>query len=193
MSDKAILEGVTSYLIARLAEWNSDNCKAMPDGRPDPTMADEFASVHITQVQSVNTHDHRELEELWGFGVTLTKRISAVPYDRLSNSIYLQQLTGFSPIMTRIKLTLHNKYSLTQTLNTKLETTDTEINDLVEARCFSSPAVFINRSAKLRFHDDEWFHGYREGKIFKEGYVGVSMMLNFGNLRLMTALKPDTC
>jgi len=197
MSDIAVLSGVTEYIHDRLPDdWNTDNCKAMPDGQPDPMMGDRFASVFIREVQSRLNTDDGYHEEIWGVSITITERLKAVPYDRISPSIYLTNLTGIAAVAERTLYAIQNRWSVIQWLNSRLELNDLVLNTFVDHQIFMHPLVLLNRSPKLEFREEEWFHGTHgvsPPRDTRDGLTGVSLTLNFGNLLKQTVLADDIC
>jgi hypothetical protein len=192
MSDIAILTAVPETLRANLPDWTSDNCKAMPDGRPDPVMGNMFCAVHITERQTVIHVDHGVHRELWGIGITVTKRIEAVPYDRVNTSIYLTHVSGISPVMNRIIYEIHNRWKVVNSINAAIPD-DGMLN--VTAQSFISPLLLLNRNPKLTFEDEPWFHGTHGGlsRDAQDGHVGVSMTAYFGTMIKETILNTETC
>lgn len=194
MSDVAILNGAREWLVTNFTEWENDNCKPMPDGQPDPVAKNDFAAVHITESQARQSDDGI-MEEVWGFGVTVTKRIEAIPYDKITDSIYLIHLTGLAPTMDRIKYSMQSSWKLTNLINSKIVTTDDQLNTFVSSQKFVEPARLVNRNPKMFFETENWWHG-THGKPERnpqDGFVGVRMTLNFGNLIKQTKFVPEVC
>jgi hypothetical protein len=195
MSDIAILKAIPEYLIDKFTYWNEDNCKAMPDEQPDPMMGDVFASVYITEIQGRPKSNDGVLEERWGFGVTVTKRISAVPYDRITPAIYIKEYNGISFYVNPIKYALNNRWSVTTAINDNIPMIP-EVSDFVTDERFLSPAYCLNGMPRIRFAEETWFHGTHsvyEPRDSRDGYTGVYMSLTFGNLMKYTKLAEDTC
>ena len=198
MSDIAILTAVPEVLITTqggiggFGDWNDNNCKAMPNGRPDPAMQSIFAAVHITERQTVIKVDDGIHEELWGIGVTITKRIEAVPYDRITGSIYLTQLSGLSPVMQRVVYEIHNRWKVINAINAAIPF-DPDLH--VDAQSFRTPLLLINRTPKISFEAEEWFHGTHShiSRDAQDGFVGVSMTAYFGKMLKQTILTPEVC
>jgi len=193
MSEIAILTAVPTYLIDKLTDWTVDNCKAMPDGQPIPVAPNIFCAVHITEIQSKQESQGTH-EEIWGFGITITKRITTVPYDRITPSIYLTQLSGISSLMERTKYALHNRWSLIQSINANIPN-DPQLDEFVYVQTFSTPAMLLNRTPKLTFQEEDWFHGTHgtPERDNRDGYVGVTLTASFGNMLKITKLQEDTC
>ena len=85
MSEAIVLNTIATKL-RELDIWDSNNCMARFDERPDPVMGDRFCSVHMVEHQTRSQTDGGQTEELLGFGITITKRITAVPGDKISES-----------------------------------------------------------------------------------------------------------
>lgn len=194
--DRAILRGVQNYIRNNFEHWNKDNCKAMPDGRPDPMMGRTFCSIHITEAQGA-TDDQGILREVYGFGVTVTKRIEAVPYDRITDSIYLSHMDGISSLVDQINYSISNRYEVANAIASELPTaySDPELFKFVECFTIPNPPILVSRNPRLRFRDEEWFHGSHDKPLRdqKDGHVGVSFTLNYGKLTLLINQTEGNC
>ena len=195
MSDHHVLPGVQTTLLAALSEWNTDNCKPMPDGQPEPISASQFAAIHVLNVQGAQKDDGIH-EEIWSFSITVSKRIKAVPYDRINTSVYLTHLSGISPIMKRIKYALNNRWSLVRNINALIDAeNDPDLVDLIDIEGFIHPALVINQTPKMSFRNEEWFHGTHRNpdRDAIDGVVGISMSLDFGQLLKQTHQPDEVC
>ena len=195
MSDFQILPGVQARMIAVLPEWNEENCKPMPDGQPEPLSAKQFAAIHILNLQGTQKDDGIH-EEIWSFSVTVSKRIEAIPYDRINQSVFLKHLTGISPIMERVKYALHNRWGLVESINNLIDIADDPVlANLIDIQRFIRPALVINRTPKMTFRNEEWFHGTHRNpdRNILDGFVGVSMTLDFGQLIKQTGQPDESC
>ena len=194
MSDVAILTAIPEILIDSFDEWTINNCKAMPDERPDPVANELFASVYISEIQNNLLQNDAEMQELWSFAITVTKRIHAVPYDRLMPSVYLEQIKGLYPAINRITNAINNRYSVINRINAKIPK-DPQLNNLVLSEAFVTPVYALNRTPKVTLRNEEWFHGSHgtPARDRNDGHVGMSMTVFFGNLIKQTTLVPETC
>lgn len=196
MSHAAILTAIPKYLIARLDDWNVDNCKAMVDGQPEAIMGTLFASVHIEQMQTILKTTDGLHEELWTVSVTVTKKIEAVPSKQIPDSIYLKHLEGIAPIVSRIKHALHNRWTVTTAVNAEFTASpDEELDQFITERCFISPMYCITVSPKPKMQNEEWFHGHHGLPLRDrhDGPVGLSMSLTFGHFKFQAKLANDDC
>lgn len=106
--------------------YSEATCDIMPGGEPDPAMGDWFASVH--ELASRSTNDNC-LMEYFGFGVTLTRRISGVPYSRigdrrLASNLARQQGPQGQPSLNarceQLKNFLHMNWGVLQDANNNI-------------------------------------------------------------------------
>lgn len=190
--DYAVLKGTRDYLIANLEIWNSDNCKAMPDEKPDPVMGNEFASVHMINSQG-GGRDSGMLDDFYEFAVTVTKRIEAIPYDQVSPEIYLKNLSGIEPLITQITYAIWNRWEVINAMNAAI-VPDPQLEQFIENYKFIGPPKKSNRTGKLRFVDEDHFHGDRiSDRTRFDGHVGVMLTVYFGGVILQAPQIPGTC
>jgi len=195
MTDALILETVTSF-IQELTEWTVDNCKPKHDGRPDPIMGDFFCAVHMNEYQTRSKIVSGELEEIWGFAVTVTKRLSAVPIDRVTDSIYLNNVRGISTLINKIIIKLDSsKDRFLNTINDAYEYTDEDIADLLRSYQFMTPYRFMYRSPKPVLNDEEWTHGTHgdPSRDNRDGLNTMSMTAFFGGLTTQVLYAEEEC
>jgi hypothetical protein len=188
--DYAILKGISSYLIGEFDEWNARNCKGMPDEQPDPVMGDIFAAVHVVNSQGTS-RDSGLLDDVFDFAVTVTKRIEAIPYDKITDQVYIKQLMGIEPIVTRITYAIWNRWEPINAINAQI-VADPQLEKYVGSRRFIAPCKKSNRTGKLRFHDEDFLHGNKT-RNRDQGFVAVSLSVYFGNLILQTVQTEGTC
>ena len=194
--DRAILTGVVKYLRENLSIWNATNCMAMADGRPNPMMGKEFCSVHVSEMQGT-TDDQGLLREVWGFGVTVTKRIEAVPYDKIPQSIYLEETRGISKLINQILYAINNRWEVARCIEAELPTAETcpEIFKFINCIRVMNPPLLSNRNPKFRYRDEEWMHGShtKPTRNGLDGHVGISFTLNFGRLNIQIQQTEGNC
>ena len=201
MSQIAILKAVPAYLIERMGfDWKTSNCRAMPDGQPDPTMGELFCSVHSPSWRPDTRKTDGILEERWGFSCTITQRISAVPYDRLMQ-VYLTELTELLPAAQRLEFTLKNRYALMQKCNENLTNNptkvDLELAKVLSDEKFMTPFQLLPGTGLITFHTEQWFHGTHganDARDSRDGYTGASITYAFGEaLKLSLPVEPEIC
>ena len=197
MIDKAILTAVPAHLIEYIGALNSNNCQATPDERPIPVSGDIFVSVYIQEVQGRQEPDDHWFEQFWGFGVTISKKRSAVSDRNVVESIYLQEMTGISDLATKIQFALVHRYEIMNDINTLLNTyydADEEIEQFVQHWAFINPPHLLNRQTRPLFRNEEWFHGDTSPpRNSLDGSVGLSLGLNFSGMRLSAKLDEEMC
>ena len=186
MSDRAILRGTESYLRSTLAEWNANNCQARPDDRPVAMSGKEFCAISIRECQTEGTDVDKT--ETWGFSITVSKRLSAVPDKKIADSVYLLQTSGLSELMNRIGIVIHNQWGFISSLNTELAN-DSLPTGFVLTEKFTSLAQIVFRSPQVDYRDEDWFHGtHTPVRTEEDGHVGISLTLEFGRLLKQTRL-----
>ena len=195
--DQAILRGLENYIRANLSEWNKDNCQATPDARPAPIICNQFCSLHITESQGT-TDDQGLLEEVWGFGVTVTKRIEAVPHDKIVDTIYLQQSTGIARLVRQLKYAINNRGEVQEAINDELQKVlecDIELQQFICSARLIRPPIWTNRNAKFIFRDEVWMRGSHSQptRDRHDGHVAISYTLNFGRLNFQLSQTEGTC
>lgn len=103
--------------------YNASTCEIMADGHPIPSMGDWFVAVH--ELASRSNADNC-LNELFGFGVTVTRRISGVPFDRIGNKVMAANLArqpgpqgqpSFNARCEQLKNFLHMNWGVLQDAN----------------------------------------------------------------------------
>lgn len=195
MSDIAILNGLSTYLIDKIPEdWTEDNCKGMPDGRPDPVSGDIFCSIHMGTSQGRIEHTDRSFEEVWGVDITITKRIKAIPQDRINTKVYLTHLTGLAPKMTRVKFAITNRWSAVQAINAAFPS-DPVLDRFLDSIQAITPLQAMTRRPTVEFRNEEWFHGTHSGvgPTPRDGWVGISLTQTFGNMIIRADQAADDC
>lgn len=195
--DEAILRGVVKHIHQCFPDqWNEKNCKAMIDGRPDPISGIEFCSVHITEFQGA-TDDQGLLREVWGFGVTISKRNKAVPFDRLNEAIYLEDKSGLARLSNRIKFAINNRYEVSNSIQSCIPTEedDPKLYQFIECLSIRNPPLLSSRTPKVRERDEEWWHGSHSlpQRNKSDGHVGLSLTLNFGSLNILIKQTEGNC
>jgi len=196
MSDKHVLEGVATHLRSKLSSiYDANNCKAMADGQPDPLTNDIFAAIHTLNIQGKRQHDIAH-EELWSFSVTISKKINAVPIDRVAQSVFLKLFadSGLAEVVEYTKFAIQGSYKLIQEINNQVDIVGTEPISLVESIGYIQVPQLLNRTPKPAFRNEEWFHGsHSPDRDVLDGFVGLSLTLDFGDILKITKIKQDVC
>lgn len=192
MSDSAILTIVPQKLIEAFPnDWNDSNCKGMPNKMPDPAMGDQFCSVYISGI-SGNKTDDGVVEETHQFSVTVTKRLNATPFDRISELSYLGSIREIEPLVERIKARIANRWDITKAINDYmlnwLQTTEYMMDHWTDIG-YDSPPKLLTRNPQLQFFTEEDLHGTHgtPKRTVRDGKVAVGLTLTFGNM-IRTAL-----
>ena len=168
----------------------------MTDGQPDPTAANIFAAAHILNVQGrrQNSDTH---EELWSFSVTISKRIKAIPIDRVNQSVYLSLYadSGLAEVVDVVKYSIQNSWNLITRINNQVNIVGNEPTLIIQSIQYTQTPQLLNRTPKPAFRNEEWFHGSHNNpeRDGLDGFVGLSLTLDFGDLLKLTCINNETC
>jgi hypothetical protein len=180
MSEIAILRGTEQHLRNVLDEWNTTNCQARPTGNPVAMSGDAFCAIHMREHQ-VYASDNN-LEDLWGFTCTVTKRIRTNPDKILTDSVYLNTASGLAYYLDRIITVLHNRWDFINVLTSNLD--DSLLpTGYTNGQSFATPCKLVYRDT-LKYRDEDWFMGSdSEARDDLSGHIAMSASLEFGNIR----------
>lgn len=167
-------------------------CEIMDDGRPPPRCGDWFVSVHGGRSKP-GPANSRNLDELFGFSVTLTMRVT-VPLDRVGDQqiarnlalVPLGQRQGFNHKLEQLRDFLHMNWRIT----VKTGQTPNSANDNLTAWAtgtvygFVEPARFVSGVVTPKLVGGEWFDAEPEAEE-----VGLVAELMFDGAR---RVQPQT-
>lgn len=200
MSAYAILKGLETHIRNNISTWDETNCKAMPDGKPDPIAGDLFCACHMIRSRTYRQDDagdidRRRLAEDYSFGVTVTKKIEAIPYDSVTETVYLTQISGLDLETEKIKYLIHASWQFTREVNNLLACDDADVNNLVYSWAFYRPPLLANPEAVPRFRNEQWFFGTHgdPSRNAQDGSSGISLTLEFGRFERETILINQDC
>ncbi len=152
-------------------------------GQPPPRMGDWFASIH--QLDS-NSDMLNALNEYFGFALTLTRRVSGVPIDRLGDQLLVQQTvrtlakeTGFNAKAEQLRSFLHMNWEVLGNANRILLALEP---GAYQVYGFSEPAHFVGMPIP-HLVGGEWFTADPN-----EGAVGLVSELRFEGARRLQAI-----
>ena len=200
-AEQAVLESVASTLIAEFDSFTANNCKVTPDELPHPVSGTTFVSIYGLNFSGKPQWGGQMVEEFMEFGVTISKKLHAAPYDRVMyNEVFNESVDadnisfGLSQMLEMVKFRISNRWDVCNTAVSNLSTGGKEIEDLVISTKILQPPQLVNKTAKIRFHDEQWFHGKRTPDLDprEEGAVGISGTHYFGNVLLQTKLAEET-
>lgn len=187
----ALLYAVRDSIRAAGMNYDSRSCEVMDDGRPPPRCGNFFVAVHSGR-SSPGGANERNLDELFGFSVTLTMRVT-VPLDRLGDQqiarnielVPLGQRQGFNHKVEQLRGFLHSNWRITVLTGQ----TPNSANDNLSAWATGTVYGFV-LPAKYRGEDipklvgGEWFAAAPDAKD-----MGVVTELRFDGAR---RLQPQT-
>lgn len=179
----ALLYSVRDGIRAAGMGYDAASCEIMDDGRPPPRCGNYFASVHDGMMTSDRDN---QLNELYGFSVTLTMRIT-VPLDRAGDQLIALNVTrvplaerkGFYAKVDRLRAKLHMNWGFVVLTGQ----TPNSANDNMlawgsgEMYGFVEPMRFLSlESPKLV--GGPWFDAEQDAQDF-----GVKATMTFGRCR----------
>jgi hypothetical protein len=187
MSEHFILTAIESRLQS-FAKFDTNNCGVMFDERPPPVVPNYFASIHFTEITPQPFIGG--LMSQIKVGVTVTKRIQAVSYDRITSQVVYRELNGLFQLTSFIRSALHNSWEITNNANTLLGSfftanVDPEHEALISTAGFTNVLLWNKTDFKPEIRNEEWFHGTfmnRERGRDQPGNVGLSLTVEFGNI-----------
>lgn len=187
MSEHFILTAIESRL-QTFSKFDTTNCGVMFDERPPPVVPNYFASIHFTEITPQPFIGG--LMSQIKVGVTVTKRIQAVGYDRITSQVVYRELNGLFQLTNFIRSALHNNWEVTNSANTLLSgffagNVDPEHEALISTAGFTNVLLWNKTDYKPEIRNEEWFHGTfmnRERGRDQPGNVGLSLTVEFGNI-----------
>ena len=188
----ALLYAVRDAIRAAGFKYDVASCELMDDGRPTPRSGNYFAAVHSGRSRP-GPANSRNLDELFGFSVTLTMRVT-VPLDRVGDQqiarnielVPLAQRQGFNAKLEQLRGFLHMNWRIT----VKTGQTPRSANDNLAAWAtgtvygFVEPARCISGIEIPKLVGGEWFASEPEAEE-----VGITAELRFDGARRM---QPQT-
>ena len=187
----ALLYSVRDGIRAASMNYGVAECEIMDDGRPPPRCGNFFVAVHGGK-SSPGPANSRNLDELFGFSVTLTMRVT-VPLDRLGDQqiarnierIPLGYRQGFNAKAEQLRDFLHMNWRITVLTGQ----TPNSANDNIIAWAtgtvygFVEPARFMGMELP-RLVGGEWFAAEPESED-----MGIVTELRFDRAK---RLQPQT-
>lgn len=136
MSLAALLVGVRDELRSVLGIQDA-LIGIQEDGQPPPGIgAALYISIHpLGWRPTTNREIIQGLDESYSIGVTITKRISAIPEDRKDEEVFLKSLVGFEKLSRRIMVALHQNWDVIERANNFIiaqKTDDLEVDPIME-------------------------------------------------------------
>lgn len=162
-------------------------CEIMDDGRPPPRCGNVFVSIHGGRSRA-GPSNQRNLDELFGFSLTLTMRVT-VPLDKVGREqiarnlalVPLAQRQGFNAKLEQLRVYCHSNWArVVQTSQTPNSANDNitawatgTVYGFVEPPRYQGPEV-------VKLVGGEWFAADPEAEEF-----GIVSELKFDNARRM--------
>lgn len=172
----------------RRAGYNYDqaSCEIMDSGQPPPRCGNFFVAVHDGRSRPGGAND-RNLDELFGFSVTLTARVT-VPLDRVGDQQIARNIErvplgvrqGFNAKLEQLRNFLHMNWRITVLTGQ----TPNSANDNIAAWAtgtvygFAEPARCISGIEIPKLVGGEWFGAEPDSE-----YVGIVAELKFDRAR----------
>jgi hypothetical protein len=182
MSEYALLTGIQTYL-RTFNMFDDTNCSTQVNEKPPASVGDFYVTIHMLNVQPSKYDDSEMIEEVYTFGITVSKRIKAVPEDKLPEAVYLETANGLSKICRFIVAALHHRASPIITANTLLTAEDdADYLSVVAGERFVNTPTWLGTSGQPELRNEEWFHGTyntRNSRIEPFGFVGMTKTIRF--------------
>jgi len=187
----ALLYSFRDGIRAASMNYGHAECEIMDDGKPPPRCGNFFVAIHGGRSSS-GPANQRNLDEMYGFSVTLTMRIT-VPLDRVGDQQIARNLEriplglrqGFNAKLEQLRAYCHMNWARTVLLNQ----TPNSANDNLAAwgsgtvYGFIEPAHY-NRMETVRLVGGEWFAAEPDAED-----MGIVSEMRFDNARRM---QPQT-
>lgn len=187
----ALLYAVRDGIRAASMNYAYAECDIMDDGRPPPRAGNVFVSVHSGKSRP-GPANQRNLDELFGFSVTLTMRVT-IPLDRVGTQLLarnielvpLAQRQGFNAKLDQLRSFLHSNWRITVLTSQ----TPNSANDNITAWATGTVYGFVE-PARYQGSDipklvgGEWFNADPEAEEF-----GLVSEMKFDNAR---RIQPQT-
>lgn len=182
----ALLYAVRDAIRAAGFNYGIAECEIMADGHPPPRCGNVFVAVHGGRS---NNEAARNLDERFGFTVTLTMRVT-IPLDRVGDQLIarnlalvpLAQRQGFNAKVEQLRTLLHQNWRMTVLTGQ----TPSSANDNIVAWStgsvygFVEPATYRGMTEEAHLVGGEWFAAEPD-----EEAIGAVAALNFDGARRM--------
>lgn len=193
MSEHALLFGLQTYL-RTFNMFDEKNCGAQVNANPPPMTGDYHATIHMIDISTGKFDDGGLIEEIYTFGITITKRIKAVPEDKFPEAVYINAASGLGKICRFVVAAIHHRSAPIITANTLLTAEDdADYLSVVAGEKFINVPTWIGTTAIPELRNEEWFHGTyntRNTRIEPFGYIGMTKTCRF---RVTKITKQKDC
>lgn len=128
MSQAALAQAVTTYLRTALM-LDANSCEFGLDGQPPPACGETFVRVWPGRWAGI---DCEGLGETFGVNVTVTRRVSFAPTDRVGTEAWLKVITGLEATLRTILVKMHLDVGGDAILNAANTILGASVNGFVE-------------------------------------------------------------
>lgn len=129
MSLAALLQATRDKLRSSLSIENA-SCECQDTGQPPPNVGPLYYAIHPLKWARTDSGEMVSgLDESYGVGVTITKRIAATPRDRVMSEFYLKSLQGFEALARMVMVNIHQRWDLIATANATILAVHTAANN----------------------------------------------------------------
>jgi hypothetical protein len=150
-----------------------EDCLVQNDARPTPACGPLFISVYGSSWSPDIIDQNLGIDERADISITITRRLSATPYDMRGDAIYVEGSLAVENIANVIKRSVHQNYTLITNANALLDGTDK----------IMEPLRWLGGDATPSIVDNEWFSSTEENV-----YSGIVFTINFGRARRMQTI-----
>ena len=112
---------IGTLLTETLSDYHID---IMPDPRPKPTMGKWFAAIYGTSWRPGNFDPNSGIEEVYGMGVTVTMRQSAIPRESAGLNLYIEATLSLDSLCRTIMTSVHQNTTIGESAGNAMTGTD---------------------------------------------------------------------
>lgn len=123
MSLAALLTAVRNQLRTKMG-LSPLECDCQGKGQPPPIVGERYIAVHPTGWGPGDSRIDHGLDEVYRVTCTITKRISAVPKDRIPSEVFLKTLTGLEALARLAMKHVHQNYDVMNAANDLISGSD---------------------------------------------------------------------
>lgn len=178
MSQRSLLLGTKEFLLKNILYNNQplseSLCDVMPDGRPPNDCGEFFMAIHPGGSRGTN---YEILDIVHQINITLTIRISRVPFDRIGRQIIVKKQMGLSDFIQLLIQVIHMNYNILLMADSFIgnEFGEEGIIDGFPNK-WIEPLRF-NTCSPPRIVGGDWFHSERDAE------AGIIQTVTFGDAR----------
>jgi hypothetical protein len=121
-------------------------------------------------------HSDNGIQEWYGVNVGITQRFNGTPTDRITQSVYLRELTGLEAVSRKVLLALHRNYAVMAAANAIIQT---EAGVGATIFGFITPLEWETITVPPDIKTGDWFWSSNENDLSRP--CGLFVNVIFGN------------